>query len=156
MFRSGQAPDRSVDPVGGPRGYGALLYDQLVAIQLLRDGTGDFLDLGEVGPSIGSGRGAHTEEDDIGRGHGVLGLRGEPEPAGVQVGGQQFLQAGFMNGRRPVRKAGHDVGIFVDRRDRVAHLRETHRRDQSRVACAEDSESHAHRRTSDCWPPSGG
>ena len=157
MLRSGQAPDRGVDPVSGPGGNGALLHDQLVAVQLLRDGTGDFLDLGEVGPSIGSGRGAHAEEDDIGRGHGVLGPCGEPEPAGVQVGGQQFLQARLMNGRRSVRKAGHYVGVFVDRRYRVAHLRETHRRDQPRVACAEDSESHAHGRTSSCClRPSGG
>src|SRR5437899_8208440 len=29
-----------------------------------------FLDLGEVGLSIGPGRGAHAEEDDFGRGHG--------------------------------------------------------------------------------------
>src|SRR2546428_9819472 len=57
-----------------------------------------------------------------------------------------------MNGRRPAGRAAHYVGVFGDRRYGGPHLRETHRRDQPRVACAEDSESHAHGRTSSCWP----
>src|SRR5207253_11394339 len=72
-----------------------------------------------------------------------LGLRGEPESARLQIVGQQFWLARLMDGRPPVRKARHDVRIFVDRRHGVAQLSETHRRDQPRVAGAEASELQA-------------
>ena len=141
-FTSGQPADRPVDPVCRTGGNGALLHDQLVAIQHRRDGAGDFLDLGQVGVSIASGRGSHADEDHIGCAHGVLGFRGEAEAVGLQVGGQQLLQPGFMNGRHAIRQACDDIWIFVDSLDGVPQLREAHRCDQSRVSCAEDAKSH--------------
>ena len=141
-FPSGQPADRPVDPVCRAGGNGALLHDQLVAIQHRRDGAGDFLDLGQVGVPIASGRGSHADEDHVGCAHGILGFRGEAEAVGLQVGGQQLLQPGFMNGRHAIRQACNDVWILVDGRDGVPQLREAHRRDQSRVSCAEEAKSH--------------
>ena len=146
---AGQAADRPVDPVGGAGGNGALLHDQLVAIQQRGDRAGNFLDLAEVGPSIRPGRRPHAEEDDVGGGRRLLGSRREPEPAGLQVGGQQLLQTRLVEGGPSVRETRHDVRILVDRGHRVAELSEPHRRDQSRVARAEDSEPHVQGGTSD-------
>ena len=61
-LRSGHAPDRPLDPVGGPGGNGALLHDEFVAVQKWRDRPSHFLDLAEVGASVGSRRRPHAEE----------------------------------------------------------------------------------------------
>src|SRR5205814_7539689 len=143
---SGRASDRPVDPARGPRGNGALLYDQFVAIQQRRDRARDLLDLTEVGTPVVAWWRAHADKDDVGGRDRVLGSGREAEPARVEGRGQELRQTRLAYGWCALGECRDDLRILVDRGNAVAELSQTYRRDQAGVAGAENPDPHARSR----------
>ena len=98
-LRSGQAPDRPLDPAGGPGRNGAFFDDQLVAVEQGRDRASDLLDLAKVRAPVTPRRRPDADENDVGRAHRVLRPGREFEPARLEVGGEQLAEAGLMDSR---------------------------------------------------------
>ena len=99
----GVGPEDGEHGLGGLHRNGALLDDDLGANGLLGDHAGSSLDVLEIGgasgtDSIGLGRGADADEDDVGFADGLANVGGEEEvlPAGRFY---DLLEAGLVNGK---------------------------------------------------------
>src|SRR5216117_3240394 len=100
VLRTSEPSDRPRDPPGRAGRDRALLNDELVAVEPLRDRAGDLFDLAKIGPAVASWRRPDADEDDVGARNRLLGPRGEPDPACIQVGPEQFRQAWLVYGHQ--------------------------------------------------------
>ncbi|CAB4877793.1 unannotated protein [freshwater metagenome] len=102
-------------------------------------------DLGHVGPlRPGKLRCAHADEVDVGELTGLRKRGGEPQPARLDVAGQDVAEAGLVEGHR----AGlqdRDLGrVDIDPDDLVAELGHAGRVGRAEVAGTDDGQSQSH------------
>jgi len=89
-------------------------------VHSLADLRGYSFDVGQVGVAVGLAGGADGDEDDVG-----LGVKAVPSPEGEgQVHGEQFFDAGLVDGHAPVGQAFNHLGVLVDAVDLVTDIGE--------------------------------
>ena len=139
--------DDFADEVAGADGDGALVDDDLVAVQGAGDALGGVLDIGQVGRAVLLGRGADGDEDDLGLLHGGVQVRGELEAAIGDVAPDHLLQARLVDGHDALVQAV-DLGRDLVHADHVvAHVRKDDARDQPDIPCSDNANVHGENTT---------
>src|SRR5664280_1501061 len=93
--------DGLLDQLGGARRYRAFLHDQLVAVQIAGDGSGDGFYLAQIGFSGLLLRGADADKQDRGGANGLVNGVAKLESTARQPAGEQIVQFGLTEPRLP-------------------------------------------------------
>ncbi len=145
----GVGPERLQPPLdlaAGADGNGRLGGDDREAVEVRRDILDRLEDIGEVGMAIAAAhRRADGEEDDVGVGHRRPELGREDDAPGLQIAGEQRVEARLVDRHLALEEPGDARLVLVDAGDTPAELGEAGRRDEPDIARADHADVERHR-----------
>jgi hypothetical protein len=86
------------NPLSRDRRHGALLYNELVSVQVARDDPGYGFYLAQIGFARLFLRGADADKQDCGSAHGLLDGMAQGQSTARQAAGEQIVQARLIEG----------------------------------------------------------
>ena len=135
--------DDALDLVAGADRHGRLGHDDGEAFQRGGDLARSGVDIGEVGMAVAAPRRrADRDEDRIGFRDRRVQIGGEGEPPGLDVAGDQRIEARLEDRNLAPLQRIDLAGILVDASDLVAEIRKTGAGDQPDIACANHGNPH--------------
>jgi hypothetical protein len=124
---------RTRDPFVGVNRDGAFFDDDLVSANRVGDSGDDRFDIGEIGGAgVALGR-AHGDEDGLAFADGLDEVGGELEPVAAVLA-QQLGEVFLKDGNAALLEEPDLFLVVIDADHLMAHLGETHRRDEADVA----------------------
>ena len=135
--------DDALDLVAGADRHGRFGHHDGEAVErggdLLRRGV----DVGQVGVAVAAARRrADRDEDRIGRGHRRLQLGRKAQPPGLNVGGDQIVEAGLVDRHLAALQRRDLAGVLVDADDVVAEIGKAGPGNEADIAGADHRDAH--------------
>ena len=141
-LRIGLADD-ALDLVAGTDRHGRLRHHHREAGQRFCDLARGHVDVAEVGMAVAAARRrADRDEHRVRLRHGPGEIGREVEALGLDIGGDEFVEAGLVDRNLAAMQGGDLAGILVHAGDLVAEIRKTGAGNQPHIARANHGNSH--------------
>ena len=128
--------DERTEPVAGADRDRALRHDDVVVVQVLRNGERNGPDGAHVGMPVGAGRRAHADEDDVGGVNGCGELVGKAQVALGEPAFEELIQTRLVERGDARPELSELRRIRLDADDLVAHVGQAGRHHRPHIAAS--------------------